>query len=109
MAMDRDVLATAFDQLKGCSFPGHPDDPDLAEWVLELTELDGHIAGLAVTALASGNAQAADLRDVEDHAEWLREISVVGDDERIYQECLDYIAALGGVENALRGRSSGSR
>ena len=105
MAINRDALASMFEDLKGCPFPGHPDDPDLAEWVLELSELDGHIAGLAVTALGSSNPEAAHVHDVAHHAQRLREIGVVGADELIYQECVDYIQALLRVEDALGGQS----
>jgi len=106
MPIDRDALASAFDQLKSRPFPGHPDDPDLAEWVLELTELDGHIAGLAATALGSGLAQVLSVHEVADHARRLDDIRVVGDDEGIYEVCAAYVHALQRVEDALCGRAS---
>lgn len=104
MAIDRDSLADALDELKGRPFPGHPDDPNLADWVLELTELDGHIAGLAIAALGSSRALPTESHDVAEHARRLADIRVVGDDERVYDDCLSYIEALKRVEDVLGGR-----
>jgi len=106
MSIDRQALASAFDQLKAQPFPSHPDDSDLAEWVLDLTDLDGHIAGLAATALGSSREQSPASHEVADHARRLSEISVVGNDERIYEACISYVEALQRVEDALRGRRS---
>ena len=103
MAPDLDALAAAFRELQRLPFPGHPHDSGLADWILELVELDGHLAGLATTVLGSGRRGTARSDHVLQHAEYLREIRVVGDDERIYGECTTYVDALARVERALNG------
>ncbi|MFV0317737.1 MAG: hypothetical protein ACK5O2_12350 [Microthrixaceae bacterium] len=105
MSTARNELAAAFDDLKRRRFPEHPDDPDLSDWVLELAQLDGHIAGLAVTALGpSSRSRSPESKAAAAHGRRLRAIRVVGDDELIYDECLAYVHALERVEAALSGR-----
>jgi hypothetical protein len=103
--MTIDQLQTAMDVLRRLDFPGHPNDPDLAEWILDLAELDGHLVGLASTALASRASHSATRLDsASTHRARLHVIKVVGADKAIYDQCVAYAVALERVEAALAGR-----
>ena len=102
--IDRTALAEALDELTELPFPGHPDDPDLAEWVLELAELDGHLAGLATTALSAARMRPLDSSDAAHHQERLGQLGAVGTDEAIYEESRDRIHKLVQIEDLLAGR-----
>lgn len=103
--IDRAELSRAVEELKAMPFPGHPDDPDLAEWVLELTELDGHLVGLATTTLASSRAEPVHSTGAAQHEARLRQLGAVGDDEPVYDACRDYIDKLVEIEDLLAGRN----
>ena len=105
MTINREALAAAWEDLKSLSFPEHPDDLDLAEWLLELTELDGYIAGLAVTALGSWPVAAMPGNTAAEHEGRLSELRVVGRDELVYEASVAYVSALVRVEAALAGRA----
>ena len=97
----RDRLAQAWEHLVALPFPDHPDDPDLSDWLLDLAELDGHVAGLAKSALAGASVPSSPRPEVDRHARLLDELRVVGDDEEIYLQCQIYVDALAGVAEAL--------
>lgn len=105
--IDRAALSEALEQLKQRPFPDHPDDPDLAEWVLELAELDGHIVGLATTALASARMGPTVSVAAVQHKALLSEMGAVGDDEAIYNDCCSYIRTLVVIEHLLSGQDAG--
>ena len=109
MLIDRHALDSALNQLQRRSFPGHPEDVELAGWILELAEIDGHIAGLAATVLGATRAEAVHLDDVASHAHRLTEIRVVGEDERVYDDCVAYLEVLRQVEQALNGHRGTAR
>lgn len=73
--------------------------------MLDLAELDGHVAGLALTALGASRPTAFESREVAEHAARLRGIAVTRDDTAVYEDCVAYIEALQRVENALAGRA----
>lgn len=100
-------LRAAWKELQSLPFPEHPDDDVLAGWLLDLAELDGHIAGLAATALGSRGAAPVLLsREVAAHAALLEQINVAAEDAAVYDECIAYIARLQRVADALGGRAS---
>jgi hypothetical protein len=103
--INRAALSDALEALKELPFPGHPDDPDLAEWVLELTELDGHVVGLATSALSSARTDPVHSAAAAQHQEWLERMGAVGDDEATYDDCRDYIRKLVMIEDLLAGRT----
>ncbi len=109
MFVDRDELRTAFENLAALPFPAHPDDIELSEWVLELAEIDGHIAGLATSALGASRPQAMRLDVAALHLARLHEIRVVGEDECIYDSCVVYAKAVERVETVLNGGFGGAR
>jgi len=44
-------LEKAFKELEQMSFPKHPESDELSDWILELAELDGYIAGITSNAV----------------------------------------------------------
>lgn len=72
--------------------------------MLELAELDGHIVGLATTALASRRIGPMESGAAVQHEVLLSEMGVVGVDETIYYDCRNYIRKLVVIEELLSGR-----
>ena len=101
-----DRLAQAWQDFVELPFPGHPDDPDLSDWVLDLAELDAHVAGLARSALSGGPVTAPPVGDIEQSARRLAALRVVGEDEEIYRQCQEYIESLAKVADALAESSA---
>jgi len=64
------TLASAFERLKTLPFPEFAESDELADWQADLSELDGHVAGIATTILAGGKA---DVTTIPDHVGELRE------------------------------------
>ena len=107
--VNRDELRTAFENLMALPFPGHPDDLELAGWVLDLAEIDGHVAGLATSALGASRPQTVSSNVAAPHLARLREIRVVGEDEVIYDGCVVYAQAVERVEQVLNGDPGAAR
>jgi hypothetical protein len=105
--MSRDVdlaaLSEALSDLKRLPFPGHPADPDLADWILELAELDGYLVGLATTAVASRRPEVVRSEEARHHEAVLNRMGAVGDDEPIYDDCRSFIGKLVVIERILTG------
>ena len=58
------TLERSFNALKALDFPrGEVESDDLADWILELAEFDGYVAGLATSILAKGSADTSKLSD----------------------------------------------
>jgi hypothetical protein len=104
-------LEQAFASLKSTAFPRHPADMDLADWILELAEIDGHYAGMATTVLATGRADPIRSEELEALQIWLDQLRVADEeDTEILKDCHTYLARLFRVANALQGRRiSGQR
>ncbi len=98
------LLSRALNDLMSAPFPQHPEDERLAEWILELAELDGHLAGLAHSALSARPARPLRSTAAINHATRLRDLSVADVDEPIWRQCRDYIARLQLIEEILAGR-----
>jgi hypothetical protein len=99
---ERAMLQSTVADLKGIPFPDHPSDLDLSDWILELSELDGHLVGVASTMVGSVRPRVSVTDEAEQHGRRLSSISVVGDDEGIYRQCVAYIDKLIGLERMLR-------
>lgn len=102
--VDQPALSQALEELKGLAFPGHPNDSELAEWVLDLAELDGHVVGLAVSALASGRSDLARSSECARHEARFTRLGVAESDEAIYHSGRLYVRRLQCIENLLAGR-----
>jgi hypothetical protein len=99
-----DVVRTAVDDLKAEEFPDHPSSIELANWILDLVELDGHIAGKALSILG-GVATVHHRGEAQALRKELDSIGVVGDDEAIRDMCRAYIEKLERLDAALAGET----
>jgi hypothetical protein len=100
--MESHALAEALDHLKALPFPPEPDDPDIADWIVDLLEVDGHYAGLATTALAGGRIvppDPGDLAELRGRLDALRAGTPA--DEAILSGCHGYLTALERVHACL--------
>ena len=104
--MQRDLtqLAVALEQVKARAFPAAPRDADLADWILDLAELDGYLVGCAMSSISANDIRPVPSAAAVGHAARLAEMQVSGDDEAIYSECVSYIAALQRLEEELAAR-----
>jgi hypothetical protein len=60
------TLASAFERWKELPFPEFAESDELADWQADLSELDGHVAGIATTILAGGNADLTMIPELVD-------------------------------------------
>lgn len=109
--MDRKLVESAFDDLRLLAFPHPPEDPDLADWILELLELDGFYAGLATSVLGGSSRVAMPRRDELDSLRtWLGELRVATDeDESILEHCRRYLHVLERLHDSLLADTVGMR
>lgn len=78
---------------RGVKFPSFPDNDDFAEWVEELTDLDGYYYGLA-TSLLAGEKKTYSVNLFQEMRQRLYEFRNLEDDKEVYQECEDYLNSL---------------
>lgn len=102
------ALSTALERVRGLPFPDHPDDLELAGWVLDLAEADAHLVGLAETVLGGGRPLHGGVADLSELESRLAEIRVFGNDELILEHCRRYLTALRVVRDALQAASGRS-
>jgi len=106
MPIDRDALASAFNQLKSRPVPWPPRRSGPYRVGSRAHGTRRAHRGPSRDSAGSGRPQATSLHEATDHARRLGEISVVGNDEQIYEACVSYVKALQEVEGALGGRRS---
>ena len=104
-AADRDLLQVAFEELVERPFPEHAAGDELASWLVDLLDVDGYLAGLATTALASSVGDRVESSAAAKHAARLRAIDPTDGDEAAYDQAARYIEALVALERALAGRA----
>lgn len=103
MPVDRDAVSRALEALKAASFPRSPEDPDLGEWIMELLEIDGHYAGLAMTVVGSGRVTPPAAHELDDLRSWLDDVRVATPgDEEVLAQCRSYFRVLERLHAALR-------
>ena len=89
-------------RLKELTFPAKPGDTQLAEWILDLAELDGHYAGLATTALQGGAIHLREYHDLQDAVTRLASIHPTDPaDQSTIEHCKLYVLALKELAQAL--------
>ncbi|GIW99631.1 MAG: hypothetical protein KatS3mg111_2964 [Pirellulaceae bacterium] len=98
------TLASAFERLKKLPFPEFAESDELADWQADLSEFDGHVAGIATTILAGGKA---DLTTIPGHVDELRQrLQTMGDiapeDREIMLQSKQYLNALEEVVQNLK-------
>lgn len=97
------TLGSLFERLKELSFPEFAESDDLADWQADLSELDGHVAGIATTILAGGTA---DLTTIRTHVDELRQRleaiqKIPKEDHEIVVECKHYLVVLEEVVQSM--------
>lgn len=90
------TLASAFERLKELPFPEFAESDELADWQADLSEFDGHVAGIATTILAGGKA---DLTTIPKHVDELRQrletmADIPPEDREIMVQSKQYFDAL---------------
>lgn len=90
------TVEDAFERLKQRPFPEFAESDALADWQADLAELDGHIAGIAVTILGGGRADTSSLiKQVGELREKLESISDIPDQDRgLFTDSKSYVDAL---------------
>jgi|SRR5579872_47008 len=95
-------LQAAFDALKSLDFPQRPESDELHEWLLELAEIDGHLAGLASSVIGGADARMLAISDIGSFADSLQKIDVVSESDRmIHARCMRYADRLCELQLAL--------
>jgi hypothetical protein len=98
------TLATAFERLKELPFPEFAESDELADWQADLSELDGHVAGIATMILAGGKA---DLTTIPEHVDELRQrletmVDIPAEDREIMVQSKQYLNALEDVVQNMK-------
>jgi hypothetical protein len=76
-------------------FPEHPDNDKLAEWILELSEFDGHYLGIANSFLNNKKSEKIDFSDFEKMNNRLTTIVSESDNDRIILDsCYKYMISI---------------
>ena len=97
------TLDDTFQHLQNLPFPEAGEGDDLSDWIGELSEFDGHVAGIASTIISNGSADTSKLLG---EAKKLRlQIENVSDypeeDREIYKSCKKYLCAIEDVIQIL--------
>ena len=97
-AMEADHLArmkTAFAEHWELEFPTVPADDALADWIVDLAEVDGHYAGLASSALGGKDVgRKADMSPLKKLEQDFRRLTGKTSDRGVADECRDYLKSL---------------
>ena len=101
LAMRQD-LSAAFDRLKSLPFPEGGNGDDLDDWISDLAEVDGYVAGLAVSVLGGDTTQERP-KKVLKSMRWRLEAleGVTEEDRTLKQTCSVYLSALEAVAELL--------
>jgi len=76
-------------------FPEHPDSEELAEWILDLAELDGQYLGIATSFLNQRKLYPLDFSDYNKKKNKLCSISVFSENDKIiFDFCVCYIDSI---------------
>lgn len=96
-------LSLALRQLNSTPFPGNADSDALANWIAELAEFDGYLAGAALSALAGDTKVYSDMKAQFDllTSSIPKKGMIAAQDEAIYGQCLEYIEAMRFVVHEL--------
>lgn len=103
------TLNTAFDKLKATAFPGYAESDDLADWISDLAEFDGYVAGIASTIIGGGRVSIDKLhRELDEMKIRLSAIDEFPeDDQLVYDSCTKYMQALEEVVLEIAKTSKG--
>lgn len=97
-----DNLKTLISKHQKLEFPEFPKDDGFADWVSELSEIDGYYIGIAVSLVNGEKTLVIDKTHIEKLENALQKFSDVnGEDFQIYQKCLLYIESLKRIVSLL--------
>ena len=101
--MVKAMLAECTQRLLRLEFPNFPEDDLLSDWLAELAEMDGHVAGPAKSSRSFGRDKTIELReDLRKCRSRLDTIQVsLVEDQSIYIACKEYVAVLIQVADSL--------
>ena len=95
-------LSAAFERLKNLPFPEAGESDDLDDWISELAEVDGYVAGLAVSVLGGDTTRERPETVLESMRQQLEAIEdVTKEDRTLKQQCSTYLSALEVVAGLL--------
>ena len=95
-------LETSFRELQMASFPDHPNSDDLSNWLLELSEVDSYIAGLATRVIAGENPRSISVASINSLEKALQVITVSEpSDLKILDDSREYFKKVRAVHEAL--------
>ncbi len=98
-----EVIKQYFDDMQSVPFPDAGESDDLADWIADLAELDGHIAGLAATALGGFRVMSVPKNKMAEMKARLQAIdNIPPEDVIVREQCEAYFAALQRVAEALQ-------
>jgi len=93
-------------QLEITPFPEFPEDDTLSDWVAELAEFDGYVAGMAMTAKAGGEVNVRQLSEQAKHFSaafaQLPTTYSAPEDNEIYLACNLYLRLIENLVAAIR-------
>ena len=98
------TLARAFERLKKLPFPEFAESDKLADWQADLSEFDGHVAGIATTILAGGKTDltmiSVQVNELRQRLDRLKDIPL--EDREIMVECKQYFNAIEEVVQTMK-------
>jgi len=99
------TLKDVFASLQILTFPSSAESDDLANWITELAEFDGYVAGIATMLLSRGDADTSSLEkqmgELMARLDGLHQC-IPAEDTCIYDECKRYAATLKDVIKSIR-------
>ena len=91
------TLKTAFDKLLAVDFPEFAESDELADWMADLAELDGHVAGIATSIISGIHFVDTSKLSLELY-KLKKRLSMIDDipeeDKLIYDECIRYLQVI---------------
>jgi hypothetical protein len=93
--MEYEKLRQLIDHHIQLSFPAHPYNDKLAEWILDLSEFDAYYLGIANFFLNKKKLQQLDFSDFDEMNIRLRAIVLDSDkDKSIFDSCVKYMDSI---------------
>jgi hypothetical protein len=89
---------------RSAKFPSFPDNDDFANWVEELTDLDGYYYGLA-TSLLAGEKKHYNVNLFQEMKQRLYKFRNLEADKEVYQECEKYLSSLENIVKLIHNKS----
>lgn len=89
---------------RSAKFPSFPENDDFADWVEELTDLDGYYYGLA-TSLLAGEKKRYNVNLFKEIKQKLYKFRYLEDDKEVYRECEEYLSSLENIVKIIQRKN----